>query len=491
MKKSHIIISIVTLLVILFVVNFVVAKHPLRLDLTENRQYTLSDSTRAILAGLDDVVTIRLYFTEDLPPALQAMKRNVDDILAEFKMAAGKNLQIESIDPGSSTTEEQKVMMMGIPPIRLNVIEHDKQQVAKIFLGIAVLYGERQEVLPVVDRAENLEYELSVAILKASSETMPNIAWWEAGYTPAASDEGFEIARNVLGRRYGVTLITPENLPDLSADNFPALVLASPRKMSTAEQKALSSYVKNGGSVLALVDRWEITPQLIVTPVESGVEKFLEKHGITIDDSIVLDHISATASFSGGVINYQIPYPYWVDIRRDRLNEDAPMVSDLESVVLPWTSPITLTGPVNKSEVLARSTELAVAKAGKGKLDPQTAAEDLTTIEPRQIDLITLRDSIFVVASSRWIRNRFIQNFPANMTLLENAVDSFAIGDTLIGIRSRKNTNRPIVNLDDGSRVLLKYINIAAGPITIAIIGIIIFILRRRSRKRAILKYGQ
>ncbi len=489
MKRSHIIITTITLLVLLFVLNFVVAKHPLRIDLTENQQYTLSDSTSEIIKGLDDVVTIRLYFTEDLPPALQAMKRNVDDILDEFKMAAGKKIQIESIDPGTSATEEQKVMMMGIPPIRLNVVEHDKQQVAKIFLGIAVLYGERQEVLPVVDRAENLEYELAVAILKASSETMPNIAWWEAGYTPTSSDEGFEIARNVLGRRYGVTVINEESVSEIDPEKFPVLILASPRKISPAEEKFLTSYLRDGGHLLALVDRWEISPQLIVTPINSGMEKFLEKRGITIDDSIVLDHISATASFSGGMVSYQLPYPYWVDIRRDRLNKNVPMVADLESVTLPWTSPIRLKKPVGENEVLARTTELAVAKAGKGRLEPQTAAEDLTTIEPREMDLIVLRNSIFVVASSRWIRNRFIQSFPANMTLLENAVDSFAIGDTLIGIRSRKNTFRPIENLDESSRSLLKYINIGMGPIAIAIIGMIVFALRRRSRKKAKLRY--
>jgi gliding motility-associatede transport system auxiliary component len=491
-KRSHIIITTITLLVVLFVLNFLVAKHPVRIDLTENGQYTLSDSTRNILADLDDVVTIRIYFTQDLPPALKAMRRGVDDILDEFKMAAGEKIQIEAIDPGSSATEEQKVVMMGIPPVRLNVVEHDKQQVAKIFLGVAVLYGERQEVLPVVDRVENLEYELAVAVLKVSSNEMPNIAWWEAGYTPTSSDEGFEIARSVLGRRYGITSVTSDNLADLDVKNFPALVLASPRKMSTAEQKALSTYVEGGGHLVALIDRWEITPELIVTPIESGAVKCLRDHGIVIDDSIVLDHISATAAFSGGVVSYQLPYPYWVEVRRDRLNQDVPIVSDLESVILPWTSPITLTGDgaIGK-EILAWTTDLGVAKSGKGKLDPQSAAEALTTIEPKSHDLIVRRDSIFVVGSSRWIRNRFVQNFPNNMTLLENAVDSFAIGDALIGIRSRANTSRPIVDLNDGSRLLLKYINVALGPIAMAIVGVIVFLLRRRSRRDAVRKYGQ
>ena len=98
---------------------------------------------------------------------------------------------------------------------------------------------------------------------------------------------------------------------------------------------------------------------------------------------------------------------------------------------------------------------------------------------------------LFVVGSSRWVDDRFLQMFPQNLLLFENALDAFAMGDALIGIRSRASLSRPIAELSDASRAALKYLNIAIGPLLLAAIGITVAVARRMRISRIMSRYQQ
>ena len=72
------------------------------------------------------------------------------DVLEEYR-AFSKNLQINFIDPVSDDeAQKQKLRFMGIPEVQVNVIEKDKAEVANVYMGIAILYEDKKEVLPVV-----------------------------------------------------------------------------------------------------------------------------------------------------------------------------------------------------------------------------------------------------------------------------------------------------------------------------------------------------
>lgn len=510
MKKGNAIISVITIFIILVVVNFLAARHSARIDLTDDNIYTLSDATKSILKNLDDVVTLRVYFTEDIPPSLAALRRDVDDMLSEFKSVSGKNVQIEFIDPNSSPIEEQKLALMGIPPLQLNVINRDKQEVAKVYLGMAILYEDRQQVIPVINRVENLEYDLAEAIIKVSSKELPKIAWWQSESDGEGKDT-FYYMKEGLGRRYSVEDVSNDTLPHLDAKNYAALILISPRMLTDDELFALDQYVMSGGRVMALIDRFDITPSLMMEPIQSNAVGLLNHYGISIENSIVLDESNAMASFAGWPVTYHLPYPFWPDVRAAQFNRRDPMVANLETVVLPWTSPISLSRDGEggeAAEVLARSSASAAAQPGDNiQLDPQSATETLVRSKREEQNLIVLLKGpfgsyftegrmpprgttvisegqssaqIFAVGTSKWISDRFLQNFPSNAALFENAVDAFAMGDALIGIRSRENTSRPIVLLSDRLRAAVKYTNMAIGPIVLIAAGAAAFMLRRR-----------
>lgn len=519
MKKSRVFITIITILIALFVINFIAARHPGRIDLTQNNIYTLSKATEDVLGSLDDVVTIRIYFTADLPPSLQILRQSVEDVISEFKGIAGRNIQVEFIDPNASPMEEQKVAMLGIPPLQLNVIEHDKQEVAKIYLGMAVLYGENQQIIPVVKRPENLEYDLTEAIIKVSSESLPALAWWSIGRNE--EDPGMDtyfIVKEALSRRYALDEITTENISELKPEKYAALIMTSSNAIIDDELRALDSYLMNGGNVMALLDRYAITPSMTATLIRSNVFDIFASYGASVLEGLVLDQSNAMASFSGGPVTYHLPYSLWPDIRNAEMNGTEPIVSDLETIVLPWTSPIEISkvgGGSFDDEILATSSHYSAVEDGESiPIDPQGANESLIALEKKKSTMIALLRGpfgsyfaekaadtsrkiespetarIFIVGSARWVSDRFLQNFPANAALFENAIDSFAMGDLLIGIRSKESTSRPIEILSDGTKTAIKYINLAFGPIAVAIIGFLIFAFRRSKKNAIKMQYG-
>lgn len=500
--KLNSIITALAILILLVVANFLAARHPVRLDLTENGKYTLASATKEVLGSLDDILTVRVYFSREIPPELVAIRRDVDDLLEEYKNAAGDRLKVEYIDPVSSPLEEQKVAMMGIPPIQINVIRRDKQEVAKIYLGMALIYGDKQQVIPVIQRTANLEYVMDEAILKIASKSLLKIAWWEPAKADTAEGNGYSFMRGALAERYDVEEVGSETRLDPKIHS--AFVLLSPREMGDKFFEMLDGYLAGGGRVIALVDRFAIGPALELIPVETDVIGQLVKYGIVVEDSIALDELSATAPFSGGVVTYHIQYPYWIDVRRGGLNQNLPITSELESIVMPWSSPIEIAGsakPAGPGAVVARTTAVATSvPAGDVRLDPKLANEALSEGEHRRLILAALVDGpsgggsdtakLFVVGSSHWATDRFISMFPQNAALFQNAVDYFAMGDLLIDIRSRAEMGRPIIMVPDAARFWLKYMNVATGPISVAVLGVLVLILRRAWRRQAVRRYG-
>ena len=116
--------GIIVMLAIVIAVNVIVGVKPVRMDLTQEKAYTLSDGTRAVLRKLDTPVKIRFYCTqsETATPEtvfLKSYARQVEDLLQEYKQVAGKNLIIEKYDPQPDSDAEDSAKLDGLEPQQL------------------------------------------------------------------------------------------------------------------------------------------------------------------------------------------------------------------------------------------------------------------------------------------------------------------------------------------------------------------------------------
>ncbi|MBK6817913.1 MAG: GldG family protein [Saprospiraceae bacterium] len=181
---------------ILLIVNLLSRRYFIRLDLTKSGEFTLSKSTKNILRGLEDPITISAYFSKDLPANITKVRTDFKDLLVEYSNRSGGNINYEFINPNESETIEQEAMQAGIRPIMIDVREKDQSKQQKAYLGAVLKMGDRTEVLPFVQPGASMEYDLTTAIKKISNLNKQAIG--------LVQDMGLPVCRNWLKstRRY-------------------------------------------------------------------------------------------------------------------------------------------------------------------------------------------------------------------------------------------------------------------------------------------------
>src|SRR5690606_12483922 len=119
MKKLYT--SVLLLIGVVVMINLLAYEFRFRLDFPEGRQYTLSTATRDILAALDEPVTVRAYFSENLPAHIQKARKDFQDMLVEFASRSRGRVMFEFINPNADDAKEQEVAQKGIRPGMINV----------------------------------------------------------------------------------------------------------------------------------------------------------------------------------------------------------------------------------------------------------------------------------------------------------------------------------------------------------------------------------
>ena len=149
MKKTQTLFRVLLVFGILILVNFISVRIFSRLDLTKAGVYTLSDASKNLVRNLDDRVTVKAYFTEELPSPYNNNRRQVLDILNEYKAYAKGNLHFEFINP-EGEKNEREAQQAGIPPVEVQVVKEDKFEVKRAFLGLVLMYEDKKEILSAV-----------------------------------------------------------------------------------------------------------------------------------------------------------------------------------------------------------------------------------------------------------------------------------------------------------------------------------------------------
>lgn len=527
---TNYIVMTLLLAAILAVINVMSYRHFLRADLTDNRQYTISASTKKVLAGLDDVVNIKVYFSRKLPPYLTTLTDQINDLLDEYRTYAKGNLNIEFIDPASDPSMEQRLRFLGIPQVRLNVIEKDQAQFTNVYLGIAILYGDNKEVIPAVTDTSNFEYDLTSKILRVTSTEVRTIGFLSGHGEPDLNKE-LKNVQGLLQDHYSCRSIDTKKDKSIPAD-VAALVVASPKELSEREKYLIDQYLMSGGRVLFFIDTIVMDERrLAATPLASPLLDLLQHYGVKLKNELVLDRSNANASFQSGYYTISVPYPFWVKILRENFSQDNPAVSQLESLVLPWASPLDMvkdkTAGIKVTELFKSSKYswvqkevfdlspkedyfpapadlqerlMGVALSGKfksfyaGKKVPAADEEKKPAAAPAQpqqqkeppFNAESKETKLIVVGNSRFITENFPAEFDGNRVFFQNIIDWVTVGDALIGIRSRESTDRPLRVISEQARAAIRFINILGVSILAGLFGLGRFYLRRRRKKNGI-----
>ena len=525
---------------IIVLINFLSSRRFVRADLTAEKRYTISQSTKKVLKRLDDIVTIDAYFSRQ-PARVAQIRQSVRDMLEEYR-AFSKNLQINFIDPAAEDeAQKQKLRFMGIPEVQVNIIEKDKAEVANVYMGIAILYADKKEVLPVVQTTANLEYDLTSAILKVTSKEVKTIGFLTGHDEIDVFDQAFGPLRQELSKQYDVRKVPIDAGKAIDAD-VATLVIAGPKKELTEREKyEIDQFIMRGGRVCFLIDPVLIQYEgLNVNPLKTGLNDLLEHYGVKLNDNLVLDVSMGQLVYSQGFMTVTTGYAYFVKVLKeyryrtgetsDGLSQDSIITNQLESLTLHWASSLELLpqgDPSVETIVLAKTSRggwtaqspynisptdrqfqppasvqqahtVAVSLSGvfksfyAGKTIPpveSSESDEAVTAKPAEEERTTKTDSeatqIVVVGNSQFLQ----QSQRDGQLFFLNTVDWLTLGEELINIRSHGATNRPLKEISESEKFFLKFISIAGVPILVVAFGLVRFFLRRRA-KRLVEAYG-
>ena len=525
---------------IVALINFLSSRRFVRADLTADKRYTISQSTKSVLDRLDDIVTIDVYFSRQ-PPRVAQIRQSVRDMLEEYR-AFSKNLEINFIDPSSEDEAlKQKLRFMGIPEIQVNVIEKDKAELANVYMGVAILYEDKKEVLPVVQTTNNLEYDLTSAILKVTSKEVKTVGFLSGHDEIDVSDQAFGPLRQELSRQYEVKNVPIDGGKAIDAD-VATLIIAGPKKELTEREKyEIDQFIMRGGRVCFLIDPILIQYEgLNVSPLQTGLNDLLEHYGVKLNENLVLDVSMGQLTYSQGFMTVTTSYAYFIKLMKqyqyrtgetsEGLSQDSIITSQLESLMLPWAGSIELLpqgdsaiemialaktsrsgwtaqspyniNPTNRQFQPPASVQQAHTVAASlsgvfksfyaGKAIPPAESSESAegvTAKPAEEEQTTKTESeatqIVVVGNSQFLQ----QGRPDGQLFFLNTVDWLTLGEELINIRSHGATERPLKEISESEKFFLKFISIAGVPILVVAFGLVRFILRRRA-KRMVEAYG-
>ena len=138
------------------VLNVASLKFFVRLDLTRSRAYSLSVATSEVLASLKEPLTIKAFFTRNLPFPYNGVEQQTRDLLEEYGLRANRffNYSISTIEPDSESSKgqaseiKQMAQDYGIYPIQIQKVEQDAVKLQSAYLGMVLIHGDMVQTIP-------------------------------------------------------------------------------------------------------------------------------------------------------------------------------------------------------------------------------------------------------------------------------------------------------------------------------------------------------
>lgn len=495
MKKKNTVVNVILLIAVIVFVNLVSNYLYFRLDLTEDKRYTLGNATKEILKNIEEPVTIKAYFSENLPPQVSKIKKDFEEYLIEYGRLSNGNVVFEFINPNKDEESENEARRQGISPLMINVREKDQTKQQRAYLGAVLEMGAEKEIIPFMQSSIAMEYALTTAIKKMAVIDKPKIGWVQGHGEPTL--EEIAQAKGNLEVLYNVQTL---NLDEKIPENFKTIAIARPTDTIPQKHfKNLDKYLASGGNLLVALNRVEEDLENMTgSVVNTGLETWLSSKGVVVAASFVVDAKCGAISVQQrqGIFSFrtQVEFPYLPEISNF---SDHPSTKGLESVILPFASPISYTGkqPENfkalaytskKSNALQLPVFFDVQKKWHNsdyKNQPLIVAGVLTNevSDGKNSNLYVFGDGDFFVNGE----GREAKQLPEDsVSFLVNAIDWMSDDTGLIDLRTKGVKSRPIDELEDSTRAMIKYVNFLLPIVLLIFYGMLRMQLNKRKRNR-------
>lgn len=521
------------------VANYLSSKSFVRIDLTENSVYTVSESAKNIIGSLTDRVTVEVYFSDNLPPNFKSVRSDLKDILTELKQYSKGNLNIVWKHPVSDDADRTEASSLGIPAVQVQSIEKDKAETVKGYMGVAIKFGGKYQIIPAVQGTSGFEYEFLQKIVRLTQDESPRIAILKTDTALIIDEEMAKKYRvqprpdqthaefmpifDALTSNYRVSFFDLTKASEIDPA-IKTLIIPGGTDgyfLNIEHLKKIDNYLMSGGNLIVLARKVWVNlsnPQGPEITVQNSLfYEMLKSYGVEVEPKLVVDascsQISVPKKIGQNTVNVPVNFPLLVRVNNDGFNKDNPAVSGIPQMVMPWVSPLKIvdtlpTGVV--ADTLASSSLYSYAMENRFRLNPnrdwqKVFAQKESSGELNRFPLMVQltgefpsffakesTDSTVVTKSAK--TNIVVagtadflsvgSNGGVNAPFIQNIADQLTLSENLISIRTRSLVDRTIDkstltgNHAQGS--LYRIINIGLMPLLLIAFGVLVFIRRKK-----------
>ncbi len=413
------------LLVAIIIVSNVAASFVYsRIDMTSDKRYTLSESTRNLLKSLKDVVHLKVYLSGDFPPGFEKLEKAIRETLDEMRVYAGDNLSYEFIDPSALPDETKRrdlykqLSEKGIIPTSLEEKGQDKQSSRLIFPGALIYYGASERALMLLkdqtgrspelmlnNSIQNIEFELINAIRKITTMKPDKIAFIE-GHDELPQKNIADIAQSLAGA-YDLKRIKIEGKLG-SLKGFKTIIIAKPMLPFDEKDKfVIDQFVMNGGRVLWLIDGMfaemdslSERNEILAVSNNLNLEDMLFRYGARVNNDMVQDVVAAPIPVVTGYVGDKpktslLPWNYFpISIPETK----HPIVFNINPVKFQFASSIDTIGlPGIKKTILLTTSEYSRTQGSPARISLELLRQkpDLSQFNKKYLPLAVLLEGSF------------------------------------------------------------------------------------------------
>lgn len=502
----------VVLAVAVIAINIIAARLYGRLDLTEDKIYTLSKGTKNILEKMSDGVVVKFYFsrsTKQLPTMIKTYGTRVEEVLREYANRSAGKLTLEVFDPKPDTDDEEWARKYGLQAITLGNGD-------PFYFGAVLLQSSREFILPYFDprREEFLEYDISEALVQVQNKTkakvgilssLPVIASSAPMMMPMAETQPSWIFVEQLRKNFEVVEVAATS--SSIDDQINVLLIIHPKMLQDSTLYAIDQFVMRGGRLLVAVDPFSRLDLSMsgnmarmsgrMPEISSDLKTLFTAWDIDYNPGKVVGDLSAMIQINAGGMT--IPYPYFINMRNDRIDRQSVITQKLNQVMVAEGGAFELKsgskfeflpllktsaeagtadgmfasfmGPAefakqlkteNKSLVQAAVVNGDFVSAFKdGPPAPSPDSKEKANIGKEHLSAVKQRNSIVLIADVDFVHDsNAVEQFRFgpqvisrprndNIALLLNAVDFLAGSSDLISIRSKGKITRPFTKVEE------------------------------------------
>ncbi len=479
----------------------------LRLDLTEDGLYTLSEGTGQILKSIEEPITLTFYYSERLGsevPSYGIYAKRVRDLLSEFESLSGDKLILSEVNPEPFSDSEDAAVGAGLQGVPLD------QTGEKVYFGLTAvnaLDGTDTISFFAPEREAFLEYDLAKIIDRLSQKKQPVVGIMTS--LPIAGQQPNPLAgpgqppaspwliQQQLSESYIVEAIAPtaQEIPE----NIDLLIVLHPQNLSQATLFAIDQYVLSGGHTQIFVDpHSEMQAGQPGMPTSSNLDPLFKAWGVAFDATKVIGDLknAVRVRANAGSALGAVEYVAWQNLTQENIAQDQVITDNLDQIMLASTGALSqIEGSSLKWTPLLQSTayaapfaaekvsispdpeailkdfkptgqsyDYAVLLRGKtqtafaeGVPEGGSAPETILTESQTDVNLVIFADTDFLAdrfwaQTSNFFGQQMIIPTANNGDLFLNSVDVMAGSGALISLRSRGVSARPFTFVEEMRR---------------------------------------